>query len=919
LRNKIYFLGAITVIASILFFALMPNRTAYPVSSRFEGKIVKKIEFTAIRKLPNGGEEKIGSFDELMDSLYEKKEASFLLEKGQKVEYDVIMVGDRLDQTKIRDSIRVLFLTGRVSDVRVEVSELTDGVLINFVCEKRPVISRVEFKGLDTVQEADLSTRLLFKVGDSYRKDLVEKSLPQIRKKYAEAGFNNCVLDYKAEQDPDKDDGSILVTIIVDEGEDATIAKISILGAKKIPDYTLKGLMTLKEKGVTADGKFKREDFEMSKMRILMYYKERGYLDAEILDDPNQISYEWSNPEDTGSAVRAIYVTLKIREGERYFFDGYEVKGVSGTVGDDKSGKFITKERIESLLEMKKIDTNDTRERVGQFLSSPSSEFDPDTVLNYLQLQKDMYDIGFEYESYGRLGTQVIPTPKDRIEERTLNGKIEKRRFRKYILDIREGRRMYIEKILIRGCKKTKEKVVRREVIMKEESDEKAELYDSYKIQRTREKIYNLGFFKTVNIDTRPGTREDRVNIIIDVDEQPTGNISLGGAWGTAGGFSIFGTVGDTNFLGNGQNVSLKLNYGPKQTGITLGFTEPWFMDKPVALNVELFYERNQITDTSLFPSSDEEAVYLKQTIGYSVGPSYRFLYAANVGVDWVHSFSSIIDASGNCSDEVLMKKARGFTEKRAIVPFVGYNSIDNMLNPTRGINARFSTSFVGGFLVRGDEHYIMYSPSVELYYSPFHLPLLKNHLCVIQLRGSANFINPPLFRNKVEKYQNREREDWIDPDDRFTVGGPPGLRGWDYDTDSDLPSSWQKGLYHKIQYGAEFRIPIETQYLWTVLFFDAASLWTDSFWEKTLSPAEQEIFNEDKQNHKLYDIRDFRQVDVMSYFKYSYGFGFKIQIPMMPLRFWWGKKLEWQGAKNGFFKPISGYNFQFAIGDMQF
>src|SRR5512138_505261 len=103
---------------------MVPDKAAYPISSRFEGKIVKKIEFTAVRKLPNGSEEKIGSFDELMDALYEKKEATFLLEKGQTAEYDVIMVGDVLGQAKIRDSIRALFLTGKVSDIRVEVSEL---------------------------------------------------------------------------------------------------------------------------------------------------------------------------------------------------------------------------------------------------------------------------------------------------------------------------------------------------------------------------------------------------------------------------------------------------------------------------------------------------------------------------------------------------------------------------------------------------------------------------------------------------------------------------------------------------------------------------------------------------------------------------------------------------------------------------
>ncbi len=75
-----------------------------------------------------------------------------------------------------------------------------------------------------------------------------------------------------------------------------------------------------------------------------------------------------------------------------------------------------------------------------------------------------------------------------------------------------------------------------------------------------------------------------------------------------------------------------------------------------------------------------------------------------------------------------------------------------------------------------------------------------------------------------------------------------------------------------------------------------------------------------DKNNKKLYDIRDFFEADKMNYFKYSWGFGFKIQIPMMPLRFWFGRKVEWVGMDRGFFHELSqDFNFQFAIGDYRF
>ena len=104
---------------------------------------------------------------------------------------------------------------------------------------------------------------------------------------------------------------------------------------------------------------------------------------------------------------------------------------------------------------------------------------------------------------------------------------------------------------------------------------------------------------------------------------------------------------------------------------------------------------------------------------------------------------------------------------------------------------------------------------------------------------------------------------------------------------------------------------------LWVALFFDAGSLWSDPFWERQLGKENQKIVYQDLLTKDLYHIQDlFRgNVTEISYFKYSYGFGFRIQIPMMPLRFWFGRKLIYDGR----FKNIGGFQFQFAIGDMRF
>ncbi|HQL82377.1 MAG TPA: BamA/TamA family outer membrane protein, partial [Spirochaetota bacterium] len=160
-------------------------------------------------------------------------------------------------------------------------------------------------------------------------------------------------------------------------------------------------------------------------------------------------------------------------------------------------------------------------------------------------------------------------------------------------------------------------------------------------------------------------------------------------------------------------------------------------------------------------------------------------------------------------------------------------------------------------------------------------------------------------------------KDPWLEPEDRLNLGGPETLRGWDY-YDKKFPESWQDvGLFHRILYGVEFRVPIHPQMLWFAVFFDAGSLWSDTFWEKQMTKDNQKIIYQDLATGKLHRVQDIftGDVNLLKYFKYSYGFGFRIQIPMMPLRFWFGRKLIY----NGRFTNVGGFQFQFGIGDMRF
>ena len=367
--------------------------------------------------------------------------------------------------------------------------------------------------------------------------------------------------------------------------------------------------------------------------------------------------------------------------------------------------------------------------------------------------------------------------------------------------------------------------------------------------------------------------------------------------------------------MGYGQRIGVKFEYGPLRSSVTLSFTERWLGNYPIGLDASIFYYIHSIQDTPIFRDADVTASYKIQSFGYSLGMSYRFLYFFTIGNSWSHSFKSYLEPSGASKDEIFKTAQLGIQEKRTLSYYIFHDSRDNYMNPTKGARLGLTVSFTGGVVLGGDDHFVKYSPKLSFYFSPFHIPMLKSHPIVFEFRASGSFISQPYWSKKVSKNQNHNSNPWLEPDDRMTIGGVETLRGWDY-YDTEFPESWKQGLYHRVLWGLEMRIPLHPQMLWFALFIDAGSLWSDKYWEGHADDALKQYIEDDVLAGKLNRIQDFTKVSLLHYFKYSYGFGFRIQIPMMPLRFWFGRKVIY---RKGEFKQISGFTFQFGIGDMRF
>jgi len=864
---------------------------------RFLGKKITKIEFK-------------GNFNISRDALY----------------HDIIQmkVGEPLTLPLLNGDIKAIFGEGSFSYARVEGEDHNGGVAITFHVQERPRVREITYLGLEELSATDVQQAIPLKEDDVYSERKISDSIQRILGKYREKGlFNASIRVRKSEVDPKRN--TISITFVVDEGEHIKIAKINLLGVTKADPEDIMAVMELEEDGFIADGTFKNEIFEKDKNAILDFYKNQGFLDAELEDA--RYDYRWKNPKT--QEERVIVITYKVKEGDQYFFDGYNVTWDDRFLNPTTKKQLFTASRIQEFFEY-------TNGDVGAVLDN--GKFTRDRgIVNYLYSQE-----GYIYARVQPERTTITLTKEAIAEKRNTpqQKESEKEGEDYYNLDkltrilennphmkgkkfihtkfiISEGDKGYIESIIIKGNKKTLDKVIRREMLIKP-----GELFQSELVQRSRERIHNLQFFKEVNVDARPGSAEGKMNLVIDVDEQPTGTISLGGGYGTYTGFSIFTEVSENNLNGTGQRVSGRVEFGPLRTALEASWTEPWLFDKPWSLTLTGFYSRRQVLSASInIASNSETSTYYLDTMGATIGIGHRLFVNWGHYHRWTPQFYVASSPSSMVDDSVFLLTQYGWMFKNMFTNGIFYDNRDNIFNTTHGFRFELSHDFVGSVL-GGQSHYMRYYPQFDFFwwlmdftlFNTIRKNVLRRWRIVQEVRASATFTQTmsPVWDN-----QSNSQIPYVQVQDRLYIGGYESLRGWTlFDSFyQGNANSWRAGGSNRILFGTEIRVPIEPSLFWLVLFFDAGALYQDmsqySFTSATPAQTLADYHNAalNKQHFSL------------GYFRYSWGFGFRLQIPILPLRIYMAKRLLWDDNAGWFvdYPGQGGFQFVFGIGDRRF
>lgn len=508
--------------------------------------------------------------------------------------------GQPYDAAAADRSLKALFGTGLFSDVVIEMQGST---LVVKVVEN-PIINRVAFEGNSKIDDDKLRDEVQSKPRQVFTRARVQADVERILTIYRRSGRYNASVEPKVIK---LEQGRVDLVFEINEGDVTGVQRISFVGNEHFSDGTLRGKIRTSESAwyrfLSSDDRYDPDRLNLDRELLRKFYLSEGYADFRVVSAVAELA-----PNREG-----FFITFTINEGERYKF-----------------GKVDVSTRFQGL----DVDV------LRSFLTMSQGEwYDADEVEKTVSALSDV--VG----SLGYAFVDVRPNIRRNKDNLTID----------VTFDIQEGPRVYVERINISGNTRTLDRVIRREFRLAE-----GDAFSTAKVRRSQERLRNLGFFEKVDIAAAPGSAPDKTNIEVQVVEQSTGDISFGAGFSTASGILGDISIRERNLLGKGQELRLGVSVGTLSTLIDLSFTEPYFLDRPMAAGIDLFRTSNDrqniasYSDASLgfalragwaYSEHTRQTVRytLRQTDIYNVQPWASFVVQQNAGTSTVSEIAETI------------------------------------------------------------------------------------------------------------------------------------------------------------------------------------------------------------------------------------------------------------------------------------
>ena len=679
--------------------------------------------------------------------------------------------GDIFSEDAIRRDFMALWNTGRFDDIRLETEPGRIGLIVRFVVTERRVIRSINYEGIHSVTVSEILDRYKerkvgLSVESQYDPNKIQRAAIVLKEYLAERGRQYATVEPQIEQLPPS---SLKVTFMVKEGPKVKVGTIRIAGNQAFKRrLVIASMKNLKPYGIPHSilfenifaKTFDQDKLEEDKERIVQAYRDHGYFTAKTLDETVKIIPKggrgWRLPLiRTNSAGIYADLTIPVEEGRLYHLNKMNFVGVK-------------------LF------------RTPEVLMKPLFGMTTGDVFSTEKLRKGIENMRKFYGKFGYIDFVPEPSfdvvPNSDLVDLTLTAD--------------EGKQFFIRRIDFSGNTTTRDKVIRREILLDEGDIFNSELWD-YSILR----LNQLGYFEMLKkedaADIKRNPQSNTVDITLKVKERGKNSIGLnGGVSGIAGSFMGF-NYSTNNFLGLGETLSLDTQLGTRMRSVRLGFTEPYFLDRPIQLGFMVYLSRfdfNQGREASILAGynltpqynqlgSQNLLNYIQNSHGFSVSASTHLRRSfAQIGLTYgfdISSVKTLTTAADNYFQYINFSGVAGPNSLSGVrtshvTPSYSYNTVNHPITPTGGRSLFVSFDFAGSIL-GGNVNTLR--PTVDAKY--FHpAPWHRGHILALHLMGTT-----------ITGYGGR----YVPPFSRTFMGGEQDIRGfeiWGITPIAFIPSS---------------------------------------------------------------------------------------------------------------------------------
>jgi len=465
-----------------------------------------------------------------------------------------IEVGDELDAEKVDESIRTFFEQGYFSDIWADVE---NGVLTFHFVEK-PVISKIKMTGWKESDKEVQESLLQIKKGALYDEKRLQAAKGRINAALAQEGKIDSVVEIETEY---LENGSVAVEFKVNEGETIIIEEMQYSGVEKLDTDHFESSIANKEVQWMGwfwgrnDGKMQLSELGYDPLRMRDVYMQYGYLDAKVDEPFVRVDFDSYTAQ----------MSYQVFEGSVYRISGIELS---------QSKEVIDNEILREVIELK------TQE-----------------PFNIKTFREDADRIKTKIADLGYAFVQVVPDLRKDKEKQTVE----------VVFRIIPGEKVYIRNVVIAGNGRTLDRIIRRELYLGP-----GERYNLTDLRDSKNALGRTGYFDSSTIEEKR-IDEKTMDLIVKVKEAPTGNVQLGGGYGSYGGILLSVGVNDRNIFGSGINVGVKLEHSQRTQNYSFNISNPRLNDSDFSGNFSIY--------RSIYEYND----YTVNTDGVSVGAGHRF------------------------------------------------------------------------------------------------------------------------------------------------------------------------------------------------------------------------------------------------------------------------------------------------------